>query len=190
MKKKLIVAAFSMAAISVNAQTWTADAVHSNVAFIITHMGISDFIGNFTKFDAKITSSKEDFSDAKVELNAETSSINTANEGRDKHLKSADFFDAEKNPKITFVSSSFKKGAGKNMYSVTGELTMHGITKTVTFEATYKGKTTNPYSKKETSAFHIHGSIKRSDFQIAPTMTNDMISDEVKLSANIEFVKE
>ncbi len=95
---------------------------------------VSDVEGWFKTFDAKVTSSKDDFSDAIAEMTADVNSINTDNEERDKHLKSPHFFDAVKYPVITFISKTFKKVDDKN-YKVTGDLTTHGITKTVELDA-------------------------------------------------------
>lgn len=191
MKRTLILAtALLTSAVTFAQSTWKSDAGHANLGFIVTHLNISELPGSFTEFESTITSSKTDFSDAQITLTAKTASIKTGVEGRDNHLKSADFFDAEKNPEITFKSTAFKKGKGKNMYVVTGELTMHGVTKTVSFDVTYKGTTANPMSKKDTASFLINGSVKRSEFGIGKDMPNDIVGDVVKLWASIEFVKQ
>jgi polyisoprenoid-binding protein YceI len=184
MKKIFILGAALLGTVTLNAQTYKCDAAHSSLGFIITHLKISELPGAFKKFDAKMTATKEDFSDAVVELNAETNSVYTGNDGRDKHLTSADFFDAEKNPTLTFKSTEFKKEKGK-MYKVTGDLTFHGVTKPVTLEAEYKGKTVNRGS--DVYVWKIHGKIKRSDFGIAPNMPNDAVDDVVNLNADLEF---
>lgn len=171
------------------AQTWSIDKGHSRVGFGITHLTINEIDGDFTKFDGKITTTKADFSDATVELTADMNSINTDVEGRDKHLKSADFFDVEKNPTLTFKSTSFKKGKGKD-YTVTGNLTMHGVTKPVTLTATLVGTATNPMSKKDLVGFRITGDINRADFGIGASMPEAMLSQNVKLMANTEFSKD
>ena len=88
---------------------WGADTAHSKLGFEITHLMISDVEGSFKNFESKITASKDDFSDAVVELSADVNSVNTDNEKRDAHLLNADFFDAAKYPKLTFKSTSFKK---------------------------------------------------------------------------------
>ena len=128
----ILAAAFAGLAFSFTVATssiWSSDASHSRLGFTIKHMGISDMNGSFSNYEVKMTATKDDFSDAKVELSGEVSSINTANEMRDNHLKSADFFDAEKFPKFTFVSKSFTKvPKSKNEYKVVGDLTLHGVT--------------------------------------------------------------
>src|ERR1700744_1760526 len=156
MKKTTILLAGLMLSAASYAQTWSIDKGHSRVGFAITHLGINEIDGDFKTFEGKITTSKPDFSDATVELTADVNSINTDVDARDKHLKSADFFDAEKNPTLTFKSTSFKKGKGKD-YTVTGNLTLHGVTKPVTLKATLVGNATNPMSKKELAGFRITG---------------------------------
>jgi len=188
MKKVTIIAAGLLLSASAFAQTWSSDKMHSKLGFSVTHMKISDIEGDFKVFDATITSSKPDFSDAVVELNADVNSINTEVEPRDKHLKSADFFDAEKMPKLSFKSKSFTKVKGKE-YKMTGDLTMHGVTKPVTLSVVYNGTTTNPMSKKETAGFKITGVIKRSDFGVGASMPDAMLSENVTLRANTEFTK-
>src|SRR5687768_887385 len=107
-KNTILSAAFLLTGLAATAQTsYTVDAAHSSVGFIITHLKLSQLPGSFEKFEVKFDSKEKDFSDAKVEMTAEVNTIYTGSEGRDKHLASEDFFDAEKYPTIKFVSSSF-----------------------------------------------------------------------------------
>lgn len=167
--------------------TWLADKAHAKIGFTVTHMMVSDVEGWFKAFDAKVTSSKADFSDAVAEMTADVNSINTDNEQRDKHLKSADFFDAAKYPNITFLSKTFKK-VNDNNYKVTGNLTMHGITKTIELNAVCR-LGVNPKSKQAIAGFKITGILKRSDFGIGTSMPSALISDEVSVVVNAEFIK-
>jgi polyisoprenoid-binding protein YceI len=187
MKKKFNIALLllSGAALATTAQTWTVDKAHAKLGFTVTHMMVSDVEGWFKSFDAKFTSSKEDFSDAAVELTADVNSINTDNDRRDAHLKSADFFEAAKFPSIIFKSKSFQKIEGKK-YKLTGELTMHGITKIVDLDVTFNGTATGQGGKK-IAGFKVTGMLKRSDFGIAASTPKAMLSDEVQLLANAEF---
>ena len=116
------------------------------------------------------------------------SSINTGNDQRNTHLKSADFFDAAQFGTLTFKSTSFQKVSDKN-YKLAGSLTLHGVTKPVTLDVVYNGTVVNPMSKKTVAGFKITGTIKRSDFGIATSFPVTALSDEVKLNANAEFVK-
>ena len=193
MKKITLLAVVAVSAILVSFRpaaekaTWKLDKAHAKLGFTITHMMVSDVEGFFKAFDATITANGADFSNAEVEMTAETGSINTDNEKRDAHLKSADFFDATQFTMVTFKSTSFKKeGTG---YKVKGNLTMHGVTKPVELMAIAKTGT-NPMSKKEVAGFKITGKVKRTDFGIGASMPSAMLSDDVEITANAEFTKE
>lgn len=168
--------------------SWTLDPMHSQLNFSLSLMMLSDIEGSFMITQGKITTPGEDFSNASVELVADTKSIDTDNDQRDTHLRTADFFDAEKYPTINFKSDSFKK-TGTDTYTVAGKLTFHGVTKPVTL--TVVGKTgIHPVTKKTVAGFRVKGMIKRSDFGIAVTTPSAMLSDEVNIHANVQFTKE
>ncbi len=170
------------------AQTvWKNDKAHSKLTFTITHLGVSDVLGLFKNFDVTATSSKDDFSDAVFELTAQTASVNTEVDMRDNHLKSADFFNVEKYPTMTFKSTSIKKAAGKDKYVLTGNLTILDITKPVSMNLWYRGTVTNPMSKKPDAGFQLTGTIKRSDFNLGGKYPPPMLSDEVEIKADGEF---
>jgi polyisoprenoid-binding protein YceI len=171
-----------------SAQTWSLDKGHAKLGFGITHLMISDVEGAFTSFDAKITSSKEDFSDAVIELTADAASVNTNSEDRDKHLKNEDFFHVEKFPTLTFKSKSFTKVEGKK-YKLTGDLTMHGVTKPVTLDVIFNGTAVHPYNKKTLAGFKISGTLKRSDFNFGSKYPSAVLGEEVTITANTEFIK-
>jgi polyisoprenoid-binding protein YceI len=168
--------------------TWKVDKAHSRVTFTITHLAVSDVDGYFKDFDATIVAAKPDFSDAKVNFSANTASVSTDNEKRDAHLKSADFFEVEKFPALTFVSTGIKP-TGANKYQLTGNLTIHGVTKPAVFDMWYRGTITNPMSKAPDAGFKVTGTIKRSDFAFGSKFGQPMLSDEVTLTANGEFAK-
>ena len=168
--------------------TWSYDSAHAKVGFSVTHMMISDVEGSFKKATATLTTSKADFTDAVVEMTADANSINTDNEKRDGHLQSPDFFDAAQYPVLTFKSNYFKKTKAANTYVVKGNLTMHGITKPVTLIAVARTGV-NPMSKKEIAGFKINGKLKRSDFGIGSSIPEAIVSDEVLIIANAEFIK-
>lgn len=165
--------------------TYTLDLSHSRLGFSVKHMGIADFNGSFSNFETKITSTKADFSDASVELSADINSIYTGNEMRDNHLKTADFFDAEKYPKLTFKSTSFKLVKGKQ-YKIVGDLTMHGVTKKVELDAVHNATIDHPQSKKPIAGFKVTGIVKCSDFGIA----TPGIANEVNLIADLELARD
>lgn len=189
MKKTVSVIFFLLSGAVVFGQTWSLDKAHAKLGFGVTHLLVSTVEGSFKTFDAKITSSKDDFSDAVIELTADVNSIDTDNEQRDGHLKGPDFFDAAKFSTITFKSKSFKKIADKK-YKLIGDLTMHGVTKTVELEATLNGTAVHPFTKKTIAGFKVTGTLKRSDFAIGSTTPAAVLSDEVAINTNAEFVKE
>jgi polyisoprenoid-binding protein YceI len=193
MKKRTFFAILAIAAISfsftvVTNTTWTYDNAHAKVGFSVTHMMISDVEGSFKNTTATLTTTKDDFTDAVVEMTAESTSINTDNEKRDEHLKSADFFDVTKYPTLTFKSNYFKKAKTANTYIVKGNLTMHGVTKPVTLTAVARTGI-NPMSKKTIAGFKITGKLNRTDFGIGGSIPSAIVSDEVLLNANAEFIK-
>lgn len=192
MKKLFLLIAVASTALfafkAVESSTWEADTAHSKLGFVVTHLLITDVEGSFKNFQSKVTASKPDFSDAVVELSADVNSVSTDNEKRDEHLKSEEFFDVAKFPKLTFKSTSVKK-VSANKYKVNGNLTFHGVTKPITLDATLRGVTTNPMSKKPTAGFKVTGTIKRTDFGFGSKYPNAMLSNEVTLNANTEFVK-
>ena len=177
-----------VAGAAVAQNNWSLDKAHSKLGFAISHLSVSEVEGGFKSFDAKITSTKDDFADGVVELSAEIASINTDNDGRDKHLQSPDYFDAAKFPTMTFKSKSFTKVADKK-YKVEGDLTMHGVTKTVTLDVTLNGMIEHPRSKKMIAGFKVSGVIKRTDFGISTGTPTAMLGDEITIHANTEFVK-
>jgi polyisoprenoid-binding protein YceI len=188
MKRTLSLLAVLLISLASFAQVWKADANHSKLTFSITHLGISDVAGLFQTFDATATASKPDFSDAVFEVTAKTNSISTEVEKRDNHLKSADFFDVEKFPAMTFKSNSIKK-VSDGKYKLEGNLTLHGTTKPVTLELWYRGTIENPMSKAPTAGFQVTGTIKRSDFDFGSKFPSPMLSDEVRIKADGEFIQ-
>ncbi|MGP8215447.1 MAG: YceI family protein [Bacteroidia bacterium] len=167
---------------------WTLDKAHAKVGFTITHMLVSEIDGLFKDFDIKVSNAKEDLSDAEIEFTAKVSSIDTHNETRDAHMKKDDYFNVEKFPLIVFKSQSFKKLEGRN-YELKGELTVMGVTKNIALEVTgLIGE--HPMTKKTIAGFKVIGSIKRSDYGLAASVPGLALSDEVKIIANLEFIKE
>lgn len=193
MKKLLVLLVVASAALfaftPVALNTWKADKAHSKLGFVVTHLMVTDVEGSFKNFESTITASKDDFSDAQISLSADVNSVYTEDDQRDGHLKSADFFDAEKYPKITFKSTSVKK-VSANKFLVTGALTLHGVTKTVTLNSTLRGVTVNPMNKKTIAGFKVTGTLKRADFNLGSKFPNAMLSDEITLNANTEYVKD
>ena len=157
----LTVATLSTAAFAQSA--WKVDKAHSRLTFTITHLAVSDVDGSFKDFDVTITAAKPDFSDAKIDLVAKTASVNTDNDQRDTHLKTAEFFDVANHPTLTFTSTGITATSAGH-YKLTGKMTLAGVTKPVVMDLWYRGTITNPMSKADDAGFQVTGTIKRSDF--------------------------
>lgn len=170
---------------------WAIDPTHSSIGFVVKHMMFTKVRGNFEKYDATIISDETDFSHATIEFSADIDSINTNNADRDKHLKSADFFDAEKNPKLTFKASSFTK-AGDD-YEIAGDLSMNGVTKFVKLPAEFSGMMTDPWGNTK-AGLNISGKINRKDWGLnwnsALETGGVLVSEEVKLEIELQLLKQ
>jgi len=167
---------------------WTNDVSHSQLGFTVTHLGISDVSGTFNDFTVTVKSEKSDFSDASFDLIAKIASIDTRVEQRNDHLKTADFFDAEAFPTLSFKSASLKP-TGKNKYKLSGELTLHGISGPVTMDLVYRNTIENPRTKMLTAGFQVTGVIKRTEFGIASNFPVALLSDKVRIKADGEFIQ-
>ena len=168
--------------------TWTIDKAHSKIGFNVTHMAVSEVEGNFKDFDGSLVTKSEDFDGAEVTFTAKTASIDTDIERRDNHLKSPDFFDAQKYPELSFKGNLVKAG-GK--YKLKGNLTMHGVTKPVEFDVTYGGKINT--GKCEKAGFKITGTLNRQDYGLTwnnKVPTGELVvGDEVEIVGKIELDK-
>lgn len=187
MKKIFIIAVLALSSLAAYSQTtWTNDPAHSRLGFVVKHLTVSEIDGRFADFSVKVTTSKADYSDAQIEVTAKVASIDTDVEARDNHLRSADFFDADKYPTLTFKSTSLKKTA-KNKGKLYGNLTFHGIIKPVVLDVQYFGSVVNSMNNAQTAGFQIIGEIKRSDFDLGSKYPEAMISNKIKIVANAEF---
>ncbi|MFY7909020.1 MAG: YceI family protein [Emticicia sp.] len=173
--------------------TWIIDPTHSEVNFKVKHLMISTVTGNFGTYEGSVeTTNDEDFAGAKVSFSADIDSISTGQEQRDGHLKSADFFDAENFPKLTFASTSMEK-VDDDTYTVTGDLTIKGTTKSVTLKAEFGGIMGDFYGNTK-AGFDISGKINRQDFGLTWGAVTEaggvVVSDEVRLAFNIQVAKQ
>jgi polyisoprenoid-binding protein YceI len=192
MKKLLTICAFVLSGQIATAQvtTWKDDPDHTKLTFIITHHGLSSVFGLFERFNVTITSSKQDFSDAVFELSTDVASINTEVTIRDNNLRSKNFFDVTKYPLMTFKSISIVNTTGmKDRFKLTGNLTMHGVTKQVTMDLWFRGTQLDAESKKTKAGFQLTGVINRSDFGVGPSDPFDTGND-VNITADGEFFKQ
>lgn len=166
---------------------WKIDTTHSEIAFKVKHMMISTVTGHFEDFDATITTDNDDFNPSSVEFSAKIDSINTKNKDRDAHLKSDDFFNAEKFPELTFVSTHFDGS------KLVGDLTIRDVTKSITLDVDLNGVAVDPYGQTK-AGFEISGEINRKDYNLTWSAVteagNIVVSDKVKLVIDAQFIKQ
>ncbi|MGG2197483.1 YceI family protein [Paenibacillus sp.] len=171
---------------------WNVDPTHSSIDFTIKHMMIAKVKGAFHSFEAQIEADPEDLTSADIQLQVDLSSIDTRNNDRDNHLRSADFFDIEQHPKLTFQSTQITK-TGDGEYDVTGNLTLHGATRSETFSVTFEGAGKDPWGNEKVG-FSGQGKLKRSDYGLTYNAVLEtggvLIGDEVKFTIEIEASKQ
>lgn len=181
-----------VAASVTEAQTsWTIDKSHSKVGFSVSHMVITDVEGYFKDYDAKVTTNGDDFSTASIDFTVKTGSIFTDNDGRDKHLRSDDFFNAEKYPNMVFKGKSMKK-VSDNKFKLIGDLTIRDVTKQVELDVKYNGIVKDPWGSFR-AGFKITGAINRFDYNLKWNNVIEtgalVVGKEVELLIVLELVK-
>lgn len=173
-------------------EKWNVDKAHTSVKFTVTHMVISEVEGQFKLYDGSIVSPSADFVDASVNFTVDVASINTDNEGRDKHLMSDDFFNVEKYPKMIFKSVSFKKVSG-NKYALVGDLTIRDVTKRVTFDVNYGGTVKDPWGNIK-AGFKATTVIDRLEYGLKWNALIEsggaVVGKDVTIEVKIELAKE
>lgn len=193
MKKAILIlaAAFTTFGATAQATKWNLDKSHSSVKFNVQHLVISEVEGSFKMFNGSVESPAPDFSNAKINFTVDVNSVNTDDEKRDGHLKSDDFFNAEKYPNMTFTSTSFKKVKG-NMYTLEGNLTIRDVTKKVKFAVVYGGTVKDPWGNTK-AGFKASGKINRKEFGLKWNATMEaggaVVGDDVQMLINVEFAQ-
>ncbi len=177
---------------SAQASNWAVDGSHSSVKFTVSHLMVSEVEGRFKIFNGKVETPTPDFNNAKISFDVDVNSINTDNDMRDKHLKSDDFFNADKFPKMSFASTSFKKTKG-SVYVLEGNLTIRDVTKKVKFAVNYGGTMKDPYGNIK-AGFKATGKISRKAYNLKWSATTEaggaVVGDEVSIVLNIELLKD
>lgn len=172
------------------ATKWVIDPTHSEITFRVKHLMITNVKGEFRKFSAEINGN--DFSTASIRAEIDATSIFTNEDGRDKHLRSADFFDTDNHPTLTFDGTSFRKVDAEN-YLLKGTLTIKGIRQEVAFDVEFGGINKDPWGN-EKAGFSLAGKINRKDWGLnwnaALETGGVLVSDEVRISAEVQFVKQ
>lgn len=188
--KKLFFVLLALSAMGTAQTKWGMDRAHSYVNFSVAHMMISDVTGTFNRFDTQIESAKDDFTDAKIIVAINAKSINTGNEMRDKHLRSADFFNTDTDSIVTFKSTKIEK-LSETKYKIIGDLTMRGVTKSVTLDAAYKGKIKG--YKGMIAAFKASTVINRKEWGLnwnsAIEAGGFLVGDTVEITIAIELIQ-
>ncbi|HLW18784.1 MAG TPA: YceI family protein [Cyclobacteriaceae bacterium] len=172
--------------------TWVLDPTHSELLFKVKHLMITNVKGEFRSFNASLESVGTDFSKAKVTATVDADSIFTNNTDRDNHLKSADFFDVENHKELTFEGTSFTKLDDDN-YQLKGDLTIKGVTKEISLNVEFGGMAKDPWGN-EKAGFSISGKFNRKDWGLnwnaALEAGGVMVSDEVRINGEVQFVKQ
>lgn len=168
-------------------ETLAVDPVHSSIIFKINHLGASNFYGRFNDVAGTVVFDAANPAHSSFDVQIKTQSIDTNNKNRDDHLRNAEFFDAEQFPTLAFKSSSVK-AAGKGKLQVTGDLSLHGVTKPITVEIAHVGTVDHPRFGHR-SGFETTFTIKRSDFGMGAMVDTGMLGDEVQLTVSIECVR-
>lgn len=187
MKKIACILLFASLATGIFAQTqWKVDGGHTDIRFTVTHMLISEVDGEFSEFTGTVSSPSEDFTGSEVAFTAQAASVDTDNERRDKHLKGADFFDAENFPEISFSGKIEKEG---DKHYLVGDFTMKGVTKPIKFDVKYNGQVPGRRGKK--AGFKIKGTVNRFEYNLkwdrAMEAGGLVVGEEVEITCNVEL---
>jgi polyisoprenoid-binding protein YceI len=171
--------------------TWAIDPAHSQIQFKVRHMMISTVTGTFDKFHSEVEMDGEDLNSAKVFFEAETASVHTGSADRDTHLRSADFFDAENHPKLTFKASRLEHVAD-NAWKVTGDLTMRGTARPITLDMEWNGVNKDPWGNMK-AGLNLRGKLNRKEFGLnwnaALEAGGVLVSDEVRIECEVQYAR-
>ncbi|GAA0420247.1 YceI family protein [Virgibacillus salarius] len=172
---------------------WNIDTVHSEIGFSVKHMMISKAKGSFNNFNAVFEADVDDLTGSKLEVTIDVGSIDTRNKDRDDHLRSADFFDVENHPNITFVATDIHKKSGNN-YEITGDLAIRGTKKLVTLNVVMEGQSKDPMSGNIVAGFSGETTINRKDFGLTWNAALEtggvLVGEDVKIHFEIEAHKQ
>jgi polyisoprenoid-binding protein YceI len=171
---------------------WKIDPAHSEIQFKVKHLMITTVTGYFRKFDLEVETETEDFATAtKSVFTADINSIDTNNEQRDTHLKSADFFNGDENPQIRFEGKKYDIQGDRG--KISGDLTVRGVTKPVTVDVEFGGMVVDPYGQTK-AGFTVSGKISRKEFGLTWGAVTEagqvVVSDEVRIHAEIQLIKQ
>lgn len=163
---------------------YTLDVAHASVVWRVSHFGLSNYTARFDKLEGKINLAPAAVGNSRAEFSIEAASVNTGLAPFNKKLMAPEFFDGEKNPRITFKSSKFEQ-VGAKQFKLTGDLTLRGITKPITWDVTFNGGMYNSYAQAQATGFSARGTVKRSDWGMKEYL--GIVGDEVEVIVEAEF---
>jgi polyisoprenoid-binding protein YceI len=173
-------------------EKWIIDTAHSEIGFKVKHLMISNIKGRFTQYDASIYTTGDDFMTAEIDCWIDVSSVDTNDQGRDKHLRSADFFDADNFPQISFVKNSVENVDGDGSYELWGDLTIKGISKKIKLDVEFGGIVKDPWGN-EKAVFTINGKVNRKDWGLnwnaALETGGILVGEEVRINCELQLMR-
>lgn len=173
-------------------KNWAIDPTHSEIQFKVKHLMITTVTGSFNSFSATAQTEENDFTKAAISFTADVNSIDTGNEQRDGHLKSADFFEAEKYPQLKFTATKIDNATGES-FDLHGDLTIKDVTKNIKLSVEFGGIAVDPYGNTK-AGFTLSGKINRKDFGLTWSAVTEaggvVVSDDVRLAAEIQLVQQ
>jgi polyisoprenoid-binding protein YceI len=188
MAMALGLAAMACAGAQAQTSTWNIDPAHSSINFTVRHMGVSNVHGSINNVKGTVIYDDQDITKSSVQATADIATVNTNVEKRDQDLKSSKYFDVAQFPQLSFKSTSLSKSDGK--LTLTGELTLHGVTKTVTLDLDGPAPPQTDKSGKTRSGFSASGVLKRTDFGVGAGTPSVVVGEEVKYSIDVEIDKQ
>ena len=193
MKNLTVIICLMLASTMVSAQTtWRIDKAHSKISFSVDHMVITEVTGQFREYEGTVVSNGDDFTDADISVTIQAASIDTDQENRDADLRSDNFFDVARYPTLQFRSSSMTRQSD-GRYKLTGDLTIHGVTRTITLDVTYGGQVEDPWSNTR-AGFKLTGSLDRRDFGLTYSAALEtgglVVGEEIRIVATVELIRQ
>jgi polyisoprenoid-binding protein YceI len=194
MRNRLVIAValatLSLAGESARAQSasWTIDPNHSSINFEVRHLGVSNVHGSLNGVKGTVAFDEKDITKSKVEATADTATVNTNVDRRDQDLKSPKYFDVQKYPQLSFKSTSVSNAGGK--LTMTGDLTLNGVTKSITLDVDGPAPPQTDKQGKTRSGFSATGKLKRSDYNFGSGTPSAVIGDDIKFSIDVEIDKQ
>jgi len=173
--------------------TWNIDPAHSEIEFKVKHLMITNVTGRFSSYESEIETDGNDFTTARINVKIDSTSVSTANDQRDTHLKSADFFDPEKFPDINFKSTAVKQVDDEGSYELSGDLTIRGISKPVQLAVEFSGIEKDPWGNTK-AGFSVNGKINRKDWGLnwnsALESGGLLVGEDVKINCEIQLLQQ